>query len=92
MTVPDDHRPAIAPLRQAYELREPVRAVFAEYQMPQGEWPPTCAFALVIELARVRDAIDHRIAVRIVLETVNGIAKTAPMTERHLREASNGSG
>ena len=91
LTVPEDHRPAVQPLRQAYELRAPVRAVFAEYQMPPGEWPSTCAFALVIELARVREAIDHRIAVRIVLETVNGIAKTAPMTDRHLREASNGS-
>ncbi len=92
LTVPDDHRPAMPPLRQAYELRAPVRAVFADHQMPPDEWPTTCAFALVIELARVREAIDHRIAVRIVLETVNGIAKTAPMTERHLREASNGSG
>ena len=59
---------------------------------PPAEWPPTCAFALVIELARVRDAIDHGVAVRLVLETVNGMAKTAPMTERHMREASNGSG
>jgi hypothetical protein len=80
----------VPPLRQAYELRGPVRAVFAEHQMPPGEWPPTCAFALVVELARVRDAIDHRVAVRIVLETVNGMAKTAPMTDRHLRDAANG--
>jgi hypothetical protein len=92
LSVPDDHRPAIQPLRQAYDLRSPVRAVFAEHQMPPDEWPPTCAFTLVVELARVREAIDHRIAVRIVLETVNGMAKTAPMTDRHLREASNGSG
>ncbi len=91
LTVPDDHRPAVQPLRQAFELRGPVRAVFAEHQMPTDEWPPTCAFALVIELARVRDAIDHGIAVRIVLETVNGMAKTAPMTDRQMGEASNGS-
>jgi hypothetical protein len=38
----------------------------------------------VIELARVRAAIDPAIALRIVLETVNGMAKTAPMTARHL--------
>ncbi len=28
---------------------------------------------------------------RLVLETVNGMAKTAPMTDRQMREASDGS-
>jgi len=91
LSVPADHRPFVQPLRQAYELREPVRAIFAKHRMPAAEWPPACAFALVIELARVRRAIDRGIAVRIVLETVNGIAKMAPMTERHLRESAGGS-
>ena len=36
--------------------------------------------------ARVRDAIDHGVATRLVLETVNGMAKTAPMTDEHMRE------
>jgi hypothetical protein len=88
LTVPEDHRPFVQPLRQAFELRAPVRAIFAAHQILSGEWPPTCAFALVVELARVREAIDHRVAVRIVLETVNGMAKTAPMTDRHMREAA----
>jgi hypothetical protein len=43
--------------------------------------------AALIELARVRGAIDPGIAIRIVLETVNGMAKMAPMTERQVREA-----
>jgi hypothetical protein len=87
LSVPDEHRPSVQPLRQAYELRAAVRDVFAEQRMPKSEWPPACAFALVIELARVRDAVDHGVATRIVLETVNGLAKTVPMTERHMREA-----
>jgi hypothetical protein len=90
LTVPADNRPFVEPLRQAYELRAPVRAIFAEHQMPVDEWPTACAFALVIELARVRDAIDRTIAVRLVLETVNGMAKTAPMTDRHFQEAAAG--
>ncbi|HEY6570690.1 MAG TPA: hypothetical protein VIZ22_10385, partial [Candidatus Limnocylindrales bacterium] len=88
LSVPEDHRPFVQPLRQAYDLRAPVRAIFAEQQVPAPEWPHTCAFALVVELARVREAIDHRIAVRLVLETVNGMAKTAPMTAKHLRDAA----
>ncbi len=94
LSVPEEHRPFVQPLRQAYELRPGVRAIFAEHQVPAAEWPPTCAFALVVELARVREAIDRRVAVSLVLETVNGMAKTAPMTDRHMREAggySNGS-
>ena len=86
--MPEAHRPIIQPLRQAYELRSGVRAIFAEHQMPAAEWPHTCAFALVVELARVREAIDPGVAVRLVLETVNGMAKTAPMTDRHMRESA----
>ena len=87
LSVPEADRPVIQPLRQAYELRPGVRAIFAEHQMPAAEWPHTCAFALVVELARVREAIDPGIAVRLVLETVNGMAKTAPMTNRNMRES-----
>ncbi len=87
LSVPEAHRPFVSPLRQAYELRAGVRAIFAEHQIPAAEWPHTCAFALVVELARVRQAIDPGVAVRLVLETVNGMAKTAPMTDRHMREA-----
>jgi hypothetical protein len=38
----------------------------------------------------VRAAIDRGVALRIVLETVNGMAKMAPMTERHLRAGAAG--
>ena len=87
LSVPEEHRPLVQPLRQAYELRTAARAVFAEQRMPAAEWPAASAFALVIELAHVRDAIDHGIATRLVLETVNGMAKTAPMTDERMRAA-----
>lgn len=86
LSVADDHRPRLQPLRQAYELRGPVRALFADHGLEPPTWPAACAAALVIELARVRAAIDPAIAIRIVLETVNGMAKTVPMTARRLAE------
>jgi hypothetical protein len=64
--------------------------MFTDLRVDRAEWPSACAAALVIELARVRQAIDPGIAVRIVLETVNGTAKMAPMTARHMREAGAG--
>jgi hypothetical protein len=91
LSVPADNWPRTEPLRQAYELRGEVRRVLADRQVPRAEWPTACALALVIELARVRAAIDPRIAARIVLETVNGMAKMAPMTTRHMRAATDGS-
>lgn len=88
LSVPEANRARIQPLRAAFELRAAVRKVLGEARIPRGEWPTACAAALVVELARVRQAIEPGVAVRIVLETVNGMAKTAPMTERHLREAT----
>ena len=66
LSVPEDHRPFVQPLRQAYELRAPARAVFAEQRMPAAEWPAASAFALVIELGAGprRDRPRHRDAPR----------------------------
>ena len=87
LSVPEENRPFVQPLRQSYELRPGVRAILGRHKVPMSGWPRACAFALVAELGRVRDAIDHGVALRIVLETVNGRAKTAPMTDEAMRQA-----
>src|SRR5262245_18152240 len=88
LSVPQDNWPQVAPLRYAYELRGPAREILARYGVPRAAWPAACAGALVNELGAVRGSIDPAIALRIVLETTNGMAKMAPMTDRHFREAS----
>ena len=88
LSVPLENQPRIQPLRDAYELRPSVRALLAGNNVPIAEWPGVCALALVSELARVAGAIDHRIALRLVLDTVNGMAKTAPMTNEAMRSAT----
>ena len=90
LSVSEVHRPFVQPLRHAYELRPAVRRILRGAGIPTPAWPTACAAALVIELGRVRAAIDPGVALRIVLETVNGMAKMAPMTDRHLREGSAG--
>jgi hypothetical protein len=89
LSVPADHRPRVQPLRSAYELRGTVRALLADRGVPVEDWPGVFALALIGELEHVRDAIDHGIAVRLVLETVNGMAKTAPMTDRALHQVDD---
>jgi len=86
LSAPDDHWPRVQPLRRAYELRRPVRQLLAARSVEIREWPAACADAVAIELRRVHAAIDPTLAIRLALETANGMAKTAPMTERHMRE------
>ena len=59
-----------------------------KHEVDTGDRPGVCALALVAELAQVRDAIDHKVALSLVFETINGMAKTAPMTATAFREAS----
>jgi hypothetical protein len=88
LSVPQDNWPLVPPLRYAYDLRVPVREILARYGVPRSAWPAACAGALANELARVRGAIEPGTAIRIALETTNGMAKMAPMTDRHFREAA----
>ena len=88
LSVPADNWPRIPPLRAAYELREPVRAALQERAVPKQSWPTATGLLVARELARVHDAIDRGVGVRMAIETINGMAKMAPMTERHLREAA----
>ena len=88
LSVPQGSWPQVPPLRYAYELRAPAREILARYGVPRTAWPGACAEALVRELGAVRGSIDPGVAIRIALETTNGMAKMAPMTDRHFREAS----
>jgi hypothetical protein len=87
LSVPQANWPHVPPLRSAYELRAAVREILARYGVPRPAWPAACAGALVSELGAVRGSVDPGVALRIVLETTNGMAKLAPMTDRHVREA-----
>jgi hypothetical protein len=88
LDVPAENRPRIQPLRAAYELRPAIRALLLDHRVASSDWPGVCALALVSELGRVKGAIDPAIALRLVLGTVNGMAKTAPMTDDAMRQAS----
>jgi hypothetical protein len=89
LSVPEANWPLVPPLRYAYELRVSAREILARYGVPRTSWPAASAVGLVSELGSVRASIDPGIAIRIVLETTNGMAKMAPMTDRHFRQASD---
>jgi hypothetical protein len=89
LSVPEINRPRRPPLQAAWGLREPVAALFARQTTPTADRLVVCALALAIVLSHVKDAIDHGVAIRLALETVNGMAKMAPMTPRHWAEAAS---
>jgi hypothetical protein len=88
LSVPEINRPLRPPLQEAWALREPVTALFARRATLAADQLAICALALAIVLTHVKDAIDHGVAVRLALETVNGMAKMAPMTPRHWAQAT----
>jgi len=85
-----DGRPFVMPIRAAFELRAKVTEALNVFAIPPGDQARVCAYALAKALAAVREAIDHEVALSISVETVNGMAKTAPMTAAHFAEMQKG--
>ena len=85
LSIPAINQPREMPLRYAYELRERMRVFFKAHDVAVGDQPALCAQALGVILGHVRAAIDPGVAIRLVLETLNGMSKMAPMTARHLQ-------
>lgn len=83
LSVPEANGPHVMPLRLAFEAREAVKAVWRKHGTVLADRPFFCALALVRTLGPVREAIDHHVALTLVLETLNGMSKTAPFHQVH---------
>jgi hypothetical protein len=91
LSVADEHRPGIPPLRLAFELRPAVESAVAEVQEGNGSAPVAgrrvpCALALASAIERTAQAIDVAVGLTLSLEVVFGIAKTVPMSRRAFEE------
>lgn len=87
LSVPEDHLPFIPPLRVGYETRAKVDNTLAPARNDKARCLRIATEALAEILAMVASAIDHKLALTLALETVNGMAKTAPMTDRAMQQA-----
>jgi hypothetical protein len=91
LSVSSDHAPRMPPLRSAFELRQAV--------LPSGDEPPVPIdvlfsaglTSLVTALTVTQSAIDRSVAITLAIETMNGLAKTAPVLPRHMREFTRAS-
>lgn len=80
LSVDAGHFPHTIPLQVGFESRPHVQAVFAPISSDSQMRLKVSAHALAKILNMVASVIDHKVAVTIALETINGMAKTAPMT------------
>jgi len=81
LSIPKDNHPFVMPLRAAYETRPLVDKVFDQLGDDQYQRLQAAALALAEALCKTRDVLNRRAAITLALETVNGMAKTAPMTD-----------
>lgn len=83
LSVPEEHRPFNPPLQVEFETRDAIDQILRRGGLKSPDQRlhgATCGLARV--LIMVSDAIDPRLALQLALETVNGMAKTAPMTKK----------
>ena len=87
LSVHPDHLPFIPPLQIGYQTRARVDDILAPAQNDKARCLRISTEALAEILAMVASAIDHKLALTLAIETINGMAKTAPMTERAMQQA-----
>ena len=90
-SVPEDHRPFILPLQVAYETRASVDRAFVPLVNPTQRLR-AATLTLAEVLIRVEESIDKKVALLLALETINGMAKTAPMTDEAMAAANQKGG
>lgn len=81
--------PQILPLQFGYESRKFVDLVMKPIGDDKLRAVRIATEALAKLLMHVAKSIDHRIALTLALETINGMSKTAPMTEKAMAKAQS---
>jgi hypothetical protein len=81
LSVPQQHHPFLLPIRVVYETRAAVEQSLAPLCGNQSQRLRATTLALAKALCETRDVLSRIIATTLAMETVNGMSKTAPMTD-----------
>lgn len=87
LSVPSTHHPFAPPLRIGYETRDRVDQLLQPIGTDKARCLRIATEGLAEILRQVAHAIDHKIALSLAIETINGMAKTAPMTSGAMKAA-----
>jgi hypothetical protein len=81
LSLPPENWPRLLPLRVAFDTRDGVDAVLGSVKDDRGRALRVSTLALTMLLNEADGALDSPSTMVLVLETINGMAKTAPMTK-----------
>jgi hypothetical protein len=86
LTVAPMHMPKMPPLRAAFELRGLAFAHRTPGFPNPDDLLAISQFLLMKVLMKTRRGINEAVAIRLAFETLNGMAKTAPVLPKHMQE------
>jgi hypothetical protein len=86
LSLSPSHFPQMPPLRSAFELRKVALGIIGKKPIPVDLLLAASSISLIKALTVTRSAIDNAVAIRLAMETMNGIAKTAPVLPKHMQE------
>jgi len=82
LSVPDDNKPSLLPIQVGYESRKYVEE---NINLENDEKTLRIAInAICRVLIEAKMALDSSIALKLTFETINGMSKTAPMTDKKI--------
>jgi hypothetical protein len=90
LSLGEEHSPSIPPLRAAFELRRAVLRVAGFSSLSRTDLSTISVLALTKLLVQLRGNIDDSTALALALETLNAMAKTAPVLQKHINEFAAG--
>jgi hypothetical protein len=82
LSVPEVNLPFVLPLQVGFETRDKVDEIFREILSDKMRCLRVATEALADLLNKVSGVIDPALALLLSIETINGMAKTAPMTKK----------
>lgn len=86
LSVGENHQPFIPPLRVGCETRVRVDEILDPISADKARCLRIATESLAEILTMVESAIDHKLALTLAIETVNGMSKTAPMTLKAMQQ------
>lgn len=84
LSISREHHPFALPLRVAYEARAIVDGSLAPLGPDAANRLRAATAVLARALCETRDALARNVATTLAIETVNGMAKTVPITDAHM--------
>lgn len=83
-SVPTENIPSVSPLKVGYESREMVDEILKQVDNKSDKLK-IFIYALCDFLIMAKNIINHKIVLLLTLETMNGMSKTFPLTDKSLQ-------